>query len=762
MLSKTIFLTIVVLASVFMMACGDNNKIAGQPDASPPDAPPPGAVDPTDPGAYDSPAGELLAFGVQEGNMRNYFYRQGPVAVHLLTRSGTKPRIVAAFPAGNQGLGVWFEDTAEPGTQIWAGTPEEIAAGGGLEGVIRKESVGGKNMRGVSATLTSDAQSLTVKLTLLANVRTVRDYGYGFDFSTAPELTNNDITFVAEHNVVQVVRDQVGGTYHMEFLMKGLDGTQISVTDGEISLSSETGIKVQFFALSDDDPLTPIEKSNLLKQTPPESFELNALAFLTYAEKLEAGSWRFLTYFGRDTLLSVRMLMPGLRPEVIEAALSSVIERINLQADLPDPNFDYTIAVGDVAHEEEIGDFAAWKNSKDDPPPADLRTPRHDYKMIDDDFLLAPVLARYFAEYPERASAFLARTRTLDGTTYQAAIEKNLDLVLSLATPYANALDPNNPQNLVSLKPTVPVGEWRDSDEGLGFGRYAFNINVALVPAALTGAKSLYEQFDNLEKVAEAQTLELAWTNIEDHFLITLPQAEAQSRVSTYADSISVDNTVASEIDADLEYYAISLETDGDQVPVMHTDHGFVMLFTDPSDIYLQRISSTITRTFPAGLMSDVGIMVANPALAGDTLVHNPKTNVDVKVTDLFTNSHYHGTVVWSWQQAMLAAGVRRQLEERADLLPATRTALEQAECKIWQTINKANEVRAGELWTWQAVNGKPEYRFFGYNRNDVDESNAAQLWSTVYLVVKPPADFETRCAPALAPRLKAAPARQR
>jgi hypothetical protein len=31
-------------------------------------------------------------------------------------------------------------------------------------------------------------------------------------------------------------------------------------------------------ALSNDEPLTPIEKANLLTQQPPDSFELNALA----------------------------------------------------------------------------------------------------------------------------------------------------------------------------------------------------------------------------------------------------------------------------------------------------------------------------------------------------------------------------------------------------------------------------------------------------------------------------------------------------
>src|SRR5690606_30499071 len=144
------------------------------------------------------------------------------------------------------------------------------------------------------------------------------------------------------------------------------------------------------------------------------------------------------------------------------------------------------------------------------PPPADLRTPRYDYKMIDDDFLLAPVLARYIEQYPERAAEFLARTRELDGASYQSAIEANLQLVLDRAAPYADPLDPGNPQRLVALRESVPVGEWRDSDQGLGFGRYAFNVNVALVPAALSGAVTLYTRFGVPDKVVEAETLALA------------------------------------------------------------------------------------------------------------------------------------------------------------------------------------------------------------------------------------------------------------
>lgn len=761
MIKNLHLLSILLLSTVLGAACGDDGST---PDGPTTDARPYDIPDPTDPAGFQAPTGEELAFGVEEGNIRNYFFRQGPVAVHLLTRSGTQPRIIAAFPAGNQGIGIWFNDVADPGAQVWVGAKEQVASGGGIAGIIRPDDAGGKPMHGIRATVESDAKSLTLDFTLLANVRSLRDFGYGYDFAMAPELTNQQADLTKQHNVVRVRRTQIGGDYHMEYLIKGLDGTQLFLNGGNVNLattSADGGIKAEIYFLSNDEPLTPIEKSNLLKEpAAEESFELNALAFLTYAEKLQAGSWRFLTYFGRDTLLSVRMLMPALQPEVIEAALSSVLERINLQADLVDPNFDFTVELGDVSHEEELADYAAWKNAKEQQAeagdagvpdampgdePADLRTPRYDYKMIDDDFLLAPVLAAYRDAYPDRFDAFLARTRALDGATYQAAIEQNLELVVSRARPYGAAQEKTN---MVALKEGVPVGEWRDSTEGLGYGRYAFNVNVALVPAALEAAGALYTALGEAEKATEAQGLHTAWTGTDAHFLISVPEADAKTRVTSYADAVSLDNGVADEIQGDLEYYAISLNEQGNAVPIMHTDHGFVMLFTNPSDEYLRRISRSITRTFPAGLFSDVGVMVANPALAGDQEVTNPDSDEAVAVADIFTNSHYHGSVVWSWQQAMLAAGMRRQLAERDDLAPETVTALQAAECRLWETIDKANEVRSGELWTWEAVDGKPEYRFFGYNRNDVDESNAAQLWSTVYLAVKPPADFDTVCAP--------------
>ena len=764
-MSRTIlFLNIALIAQ---LGCGDS-------------------YDPTDPNRFTSPTGEVLAFGVKEGNIRNYFHRQGPAAVHLLTRSGGEPRLIAAFPANNQGIGLWFNSSQET-TQLWAGSdPDSADAGGGLKALVREDAQ--LNMNGVRATIHSDATKLTAYLPLLANVRTLRDFGYGLCLENRgqfPELRNETIDQPTS-DTVRIRREQIGGTgYTMELLIKAGAGTKVLIREEEIrarakcldgagrgqvvELSSSSGVDFEVIALSNDEPLTPIEKANLLTQQPPDSFEFNALAFLSYAEKLQAGSWRFLTYFGRDTLLSVRMLMPDLRREVVEAALTAVIDRITLTPDVKDPNFDYTIEVGDVAHEEELGDYAAWNNDKQAVKPGDLRQPRYDYKMIDDDFLLAPVVAEYIAKVTKDAptdaagiiDAFLARRRP-DGQTFKAALEVTLKLVLDRARPFAD--DTGQPAmkklKLVSLKNTVPVGQWRDSDLGIAFGRYAFDVNAGLVPGALEAAVALYTRLGDTAKSAEAQNMLDAWGGVEDLFATSEMMVSAvQANITSYAGEVKVTDTSSqiqgTEQNGRYVSYAISLDKAGAPLPIMHTDHGFVMEFATPTDPYLFRVARTLAADFPAGLMSKVGVMVANPALAPANLMvtdpkdlRNPNDDVQVRLRDIFKNSHYHGAVVWSWQQALLASGMRRQIE-RTDISALTRTELQKAECKLWNTIALAEQVRAGELWSWEAnASGQLEYRAFGYNLSDVDESNAAQLWSTVYLAVKrPTAAQNPRCS---------------
>ena len=61
------------------------------------------------------------------------------------------------------------------------------------------------------------------------------------------------------------------------------------------------------------------------------------------------------------------------------------------------------------------------------------------------------------------------------------------------------------------------------------------------------------------------------------------------------------------------------------------------------------------------------------------------------------------------------------------------------ARADLWRVIEAARAVQVSELWSWTFADGRYQVAAFGAGRDDVDESNAAQLWSTVFLAVKPP-----------------------
>ncbi len=98
-------------------------------------------------------------------------------------------------------------------------------------------------------------------------------------------------------------------------------------------------------------------------------------------------------------------------------------------------------------------------------------------------------------------------------------------------------------------------------------------------------------------------------------------------------------------------------------------------------------------RPFPAGLMTGVGMLVANPAFAAAALQSG------------FSRNAYHGTVVWSWQQALFAAGLERQLH-RTDLSPELRSHLQQAQRILWNAIAATQAQRNSELWSWNFTAG--------------------------------------------------------
>jgi hypothetical protein len=110
--------------------------------------------------------------------------------------------------------------------------------------------------------------------------------------------------------------------------------------------------------------------------------------------------------------------------------------------------------------------------------------------MVDTDFLLLPVLADYFLTTPQgngRSASFLNQTSALKNGTYAQLLQQNVDHVLNLSRPFAEA---PSQSNLVRIRDAT-VGNWRDSNAGLGYGKFPFDVNAALVPAALRAIAQL-------------------------------------------------------------------------------------------------------------------------------------------------------------------------------------------------------------------------------------------------------------------------------
>jgi hypothetical protein len=649
-----------------------------------------------------------LQFRVDEGRVANAFYRQGPVAAHLLLTSGTQPRVLVAFPAGNSGVGVWFEASATP--VRW--TLGEVRD-------VERPDAQGRPLRGVVAEATAAGGSLVVRDAVLSSVRVLRDYQAGIAY---PEATRAPVR--ASARGMSWERARIDGAPGYSVSVELLDGGVRGGDGAPLALVPDRDgapLRLRITALTGETPLTPLDAAALFgPEAGSDARSRDVLQFLAYKEKFLAGSWRFDTYFGRDTLMSLRLLMPGLRPEAVEDGLASVLERLNPR--------------GEVAHEEDIGEFAVLRRRREG---THGDAPVYDYKMVDDDVMLPPVAAAWLlddARGRAGAAAFLAR-RTAAGETLGALLARNFAFVAGEARAFSR--EPAA-RNLVALKPGFSVGQWRDSEDGLAGGRYAYDVNAVFVPAALEAVARFGESglLRGYETPAQATALRAVradaatWSErAPPLFRVDVDAATARAAVARHAKAQGIDATAALAAipDSGVRFDALALDKESRPIPVLHSDGGFALLFRHQPAAEVDAMVEAMMRPFPAGLLTDAGLLVADPAYAGDS------------VAAKFGRTAYHGSVVWSWQQALLAAGLARQLR-RDDLPDAVRARLREAQRKLWRVIDATRGMRTSELWSWSYADGRFLPQPFGQGKGDVDESNAAQLWSTVYLAIPRPA----------------------
>jgi hypothetical protein len=664
-------------------------------------------------------------FEVKEGKNLNYFLRDGATAAHLLLRGGPDPRLLVAFPAGNSGVGLWFQ-SQQTAAVDWVVSSRPVAA-------VSRDSAG-RPLYGITFEASITTDSLVVKQAVLSSIRVLRDYQ-----SSGTTPAQVVVAPRSSGNMLSWTRNRLDGAAGYRLVLEVTDGAVGAAGSGgagraahaacQITAGADDRIKLRVTAMSGERPLTPLYGTALLNEhANSDERARNTLTFLSYQEKFLAGSWRFDTYFGRDTLMSVRLLMPALAPESIEAGLRSVLARLSTD--------------GQVAHEEGIGEFAVLSHKKQDGTLSDA--PIFDYAMIDGNYLLAPVLAAYVLDDPRgrrRAAQFLRSDAALPGAARIAAgraLLRNLRLLITNSHKFS--VDPRY-DNLISLKPGHRTGQWRDSEDGIGGGRYPYDVNAVLVPAALeatarllaSGLLDTYVDDEDRKTLGAGTTASAAAKVWRDRapslFNTTVDNEQARTAIKSYAQQIGVPDTdalAALDTEKPATFHAISLDASGNPVPIINSDETLSLLFATPDPVTLDSTVTSVMRPFPLGLLTDAGVLVANPVFADEGLKAR------------FTNHAYHGTVTWSWQQALFASGLERQLA-RTDLPAPVRQHLLAAQKTLWQVIGATQSVQSSELWSWRFEAGHYRIAPFGASGADADEANAAQLWSSVYLAVKAP-----------------------
>ncbi|UAA38710.1 hypothetical protein KIH87_18935 [Paraneptunicella aestuarii] len=653
--------------------------------------------------ATEKPSSELN-FTLQEGRNLSAFYRNGSAAAHVIMSNGNQPRLITAFPAGNSGIGLWFNPVvnkvewqiSQP-LKNWQFVEQE------------------QSYHGIDTELTVTGSALEIRKVVMGSIRVLREYQR---IAEVP-VNVDDVLIGAHKKHISWHRNRLDGQAGYKVSIDVLEGS-IALTDTgyQLQLSEQGVLRMRLRAATSETPLTPLSPLKLEYQKDADPKQLNSLNFLTYQEKMLAGSWRFLTYFGRDTLLSLRMLMPALTDDAIEAVLSSVLERMSEQ--------------GRVAHEEDIGEFALLRHIKDkqkeqggNGSSSFSDSPYYDYDMLDDDLMLLPIISKYLLSIDgQKAKAFLQRTRS-DGQGLGDLLSLNLSYAVNAAEAFYQQPDL---LHLIGLPDGHYDGNWRDSEEGLGGAKYPFDVNAILMPAALEAGAQLLEKgllsvSDTSFTAQKLRQMAMHWqSKVPPLFETKVSQSVVEDNQKEYAKRLSV--SVSGKREAEpAAFYALALNEDGSPLPVMHSDTGFMLLFGSPSESQISQILKNVQSPFPYGLMTPIGMLVSNPVYAGEEIQH------------LFGRDKYHGIVVWSWQQAMMLVGIERQLE-RDDLTKQVRAELHKTKDMLWQVVKDTEQLKSSELWSWSVQDGQYQMEAFGQRRSDITESNPAQLWSTVFLAL--------------------------
>jgi hypothetical protein len=282
----------------------------------------------------------------------NYFYSDCLVDAQAVVTSPLPesnlsiigPRLIVAWPAGNSGVCAFFA----PQSGVNGSLGIEIVNstdGQALQPVSMKANGSQYPSVGISGVIRFNA-SATLTVPLLGSIRTIRDFTEGPSILVPEIQMAIHISSLPEGGATlsRLWLDNITTTNFGFIPRKSSQGAAVKVNKQTLSFTPGDYV---FYADFNYPQLTQLNASvvlnsasqGLISQQPDQT---TSLSFLSYTDKLLAGAWRFLTYFGRDSMIAALLLQPVLSDQAIEAVIGAVLERIN-RTD------------GSVCHEETIG-----------------------------------------------------------------------------------------------------------------------------------------------------------------------------------------------------------------------------------------------------------------------------------------------------------------------------------------------------------------------------------------------------------------------
>jgi hypothetical protein len=470
--------------------------------------------------------------------------------------------------------------------------------------------------------------------------------------------------------------------------------------------------------------------------------QVRAVELLSSREKLMAGLPNFATYFGRDMMMTALMMRPVWSPAMSEHVIAGVLRKLG-------PG-------GAVSHEEALGGQAIREHAVvyDSLVSAgalerarevlrNLQATRENYHMIDDEFQLPVLAARYLADSAvdaARKRAFLLDTTDGGGSRLSRLIA---ELALVAAVTHTYAADPR-PPNLVSFPRRDSAhwrsASWRDSDAGYAGGRFAMDVNAVWVPQALGGIADILTTLrrlgiepdtlpSDLGRGALAgyirDTLSLrraieTWRGARRHFEVTLAPADIRERVGARLAWLPEEERryweelmrCSGEPRDSLTFLALSLDADARPIPIVNTDPA-TGLFLEPGAPL--RDVAPFVRPFPVGLFSDrLGPLVANDAFAS------------IEIWERFRKDPYHGPrVVWGREVNLFFLGLANQITGGFDRDGRLAETLRRTLAAV-----HASGLEHNELWSYRIEDGRLLPTRYG-------TSSDIQLWNATNLAVQ-------------------------